>query len=79
VWSSNSNDPNPPDLIVPPALEEPSAPTLDETDLGYARQNQFNIALQTATTYDNEQLEQLAIVITGHQESRVPDDASAEV
>jgi hypothetical protein len=58
-------------LIIPPALEEPSVPALDEMELGRAKQNQFEIALRTATTYDNE-LEQLARVIAGLcQEHRV--------
>ncbi len=38
---------------------------LDETELGCAKQNQFEVALWTATTYNNEKLEQLARVITG--------------
>jgi hypothetical protein len=52
-------------LIIPPALEEPSVLTLGETELGHAKQNQFEVALWTATTYNNEELEQLARVITG--------------
>jgi hypothetical protein len=66
-------------LIIPPTLEESSVPTLDETELGPAKQNQFKDALRTATTYYNEQLEQLARVITGLcQEHRVI-AAAAEV
>ena len=79
LWISHSNDPNPPDLIIPPALEEPSVPTLDETELGRAKQNQFEVALRTATTYDNEQLEQLARVITGLRQERGVTAAATEV
>ena len=79
LWISHSNDPNPPDLIIPPALEEPSVLKLDETELGCAKQNQFEVALRTATTYDNEQLEQLARVITGLRQERGVTAAATEV
>ncbi len=60
-------------MIVPPPLEEPAVPTMDETELGRAKQHQFEIALRTATSYNSEQLEELARVITGlRQERSVP-------
>lgn len=79
LWRRISNEPNPPDLIVPPMLEEPAVVTMDETELGHAKQHQFEVALWTATRYNNEQLEQVARVITGlRQACRVP-AAAAEV
>jgi hypothetical protein len=73
IWRLCSNEPNPPDVIVPPPLEEPAVPMMDETELGRAKQHQFEIALRTATSFNSEQLEELARVITGlRQERSVP-------
>jgi hypothetical protein len=70
LWRLTSNEPNPPDLVAPPPLEEPPVPAMDETELGRAKQQQFEVALRTATNYNNDQLEQLAAVITGLRQER---------
>jgi hypothetical protein len=57
-------------LVAPPPLEEPPVPAMDETELGRAKQQQFEVALRTATNYNNDQLEQLAAVITGLRQER---------
>jgi hypothetical protein len=38
---------------------------MDETELGHAKQQQFEVALRTATNYNIDQLELLAAVSTG--------------
>ncbi len=73
LWRLSSDNPNPPDVIVPPALDGPVVPTKDESELGCAKQHQFDIALRMATSYNSEQLEELVRVITGlRQERSVP-------
>lgn len=79
LWQIHKNDPNPPDLLIPPVLEEPPVPSIEETELGRAKQHQFEVALRTAANYNNEQLEQLAQVITGLCEMRNVSAASGEV
>jgi hypothetical protein len=37
LWRLSSTEPNPPDVVVSPALEEPVMPTMDETELGRAK------------------------------------------
>ena len=65
AWQQHANDPNPPDVAMPPPLEAPRIPAIDETELGHARHRQFLVALQSATNYNDAQLEELARVITG--------------
>ena len=65
VWQQHANDPNPSDIAMPPPLEAPHLLAIDETELGRARHRQFLVALQSATNYNNAQLEELARVITG--------------
>jgi hypothetical protein len=62
---AKANDPNLPDIAMPPPLEAPHMPAIGETELGHARHRQFMVALQSTTNYNNAQLEELASVITG--------------
>ncbi len=56
---------NPPEILLPPAPQEPSVPNVNDTELGRARRQQFQTLLQTSQQYDNSQLHQLAAVIMG--------------
>jgi hypothetical protein len=59
LWQIHKNDPNHPDRLIFPVLEEPFVPSIEESELGCAKQHQFEVALWTAAKYNNEQLEQL--------------------
>jgi hypothetical protein len=50
----------PDDILLPPAPEQPSIPTIDQTEVGRARLRQFQSMLQGSSNYDNNQLQQLA-------------------
>ena len=56
---------NPPEILLPPAPQEPSVPNVNDTELGRARRQQFQTLLQMSQQYDNSQLQQLAAVIMG--------------
>jgi hypothetical protein len=50
----------PDDILLPPAPEQPSIPTIDQAEVGRARLRQFQSMLQGSSNYDNNQLQQLA-------------------
>jgi hypothetical protein len=37
AWQQHANDPNPPDIAMPPPLEAHHMPAIDGTELGRAR------------------------------------------
>jgi hypothetical protein len=51
---------NPADILLPPAPEEPSIPHIDETEVGRAKRQQFQMILQSSSGYDNDELQQMA-------------------
>jgi hypothetical protein len=57
---SEYDNKNPADILLPPAPEEVSIPTIDETEVGRAKRWQFQMMLQTSSSYDKQELQQLA-------------------
>jgi hypothetical protein len=57
---SEYDNKNPADILLPPAPEEVSIPTIDETEVRRAKCWQFQMMLQTSSSYDNQELQQLA-------------------
>jgi hypothetical protein len=57
---SEYDNTNPADILLPPAPEEILIPTIDETEVGRAKHQQFQMLLQTLSGYDNQELQQLA-------------------
>jgi hypothetical protein len=51
---------NPADILLPPAPEEVSIPTIDETEVGRAKCRQFEMMLQTSSGYYIQEFQQLA-------------------
>jgi hypothetical protein len=55
----------PPDILLPPPPQQPSVPTVDQTELGHSQRRQFQKILQTSQEYDNSQLQELATALLG--------------
>ena len=56
---------NPPDILLPPVPDNPTIPHIDNTELGRAKQRQFEKMLESSNDCDDRQLQQLANVIMG--------------
>jgi len=60
TWSDQiRDDPNPPDIVLPEEIEEPTVPSIDETELGRIRQRNFQNSLNGIAGYTAAQLQQL--------------------
>ena len=59
VWLEHRDDPNPPDIVLPEEIEEPTVPSIDETELGRIRQRNFQNSLNGIAGYTAAQLQQL--------------------
>jgi hypothetical protein len=58
VWLDHQGDPNPPDIVLPQEIQEPTVPTIDETELGRIRQRNFQNSLNNMAGYTAAQLQQ---------------------
>ena len=58
LWLQHQGDPNPSDIVLPQEIQEPTVPTIDETELGRIRQRNFLSSLNNMAGYTPAQLQQ---------------------
>ena len=58
VWLQHQGDPNPSDIVLPQEIQEPTVPTIVETELGRIRQRNFQNSLNNMAGYTAAQLQQ---------------------
>lgn len=57
LWLEHQYDQNPDDIMLPPELEEPEVPQVDDNELGCACRRQFQNILSNSHEFDNDQLD----------------------